>query len=76
VAWVVQQVAEEADRQLYDESSMRRELLQLELDHDAGLVNDEIYREQADELLAQMVEARERRTTGPDSQPIEEIHDG
>lgn len=76
VAWVVQQVAEEADRQLYDESSMRRALLQLELDHDAGLVNDEIHRQRADELLAQMAEARERRAATPDPQPIEEIHGG
>jgi glycine/D-amino acid oxidase-like deaminating enzyme len=60
-AWVVQQVAEEAERELYDESRMRRELLQLELDHDSGLVNDETYKEQADELLALMAEARERR---------------
>jgi glycine/D-amino acid oxidase-like deaminating enzyme len=61
-AWVVQQVAEEAERQLYDESRMRRELLQIELDRDAGLVSDETYREQSDLLLARMAEARHRRT--------------
>ena len=60
-AWVVQQVAEEAERQLYDESRMRRELLQLELDHDAGLVDDETYDQRADELLALMAEARQRQ---------------
>lgn len=61
VGWVVQQVAEEAERQLYDESSMRRELLQLELDRDTGLLSEETYRARADELLAQIARARERR---------------
>ena len=60
-AWVVEQVAEEAERQLYDESRMRRELLQLEIDHDAGLVSDASYKEQVDDLLGRMAEARERR---------------
>ena len=60
-AWVVEQVAEEAERQLYDESRIRRELLQLEIDHDAGLLSDAAYKEQADELLGRMAEARERR---------------
>jgi glycine/D-amino acid oxidase-like deaminating enzyme len=61
-AWVAQQVAEEAERQLYDQSRLRRELLQLELDRDAGLVDKETYEEQADELLARMAQARERQT--------------
>jgi glycine/D-amino acid oxidase-like deaminating enzyme len=74
-AWVVQQVAEEADRQLYDESRMRRELLQLELDHDAGLISEETYREQADQLLARMAEARERQAQR-DPQSSEETGDG
>jgi glycine/D-amino acid oxidase-like deaminating enzyme len=74
-AWVVQQVAEEADRQLYDESRMRGELLQLELDHDAGLVNDETYEEQADELLARMAQARERQAQ-LDSSSAQEANDG
>ena len=60
-AWVVEQVAEEAERQLYDESRIRRELLQLELDHDAGLVSERTYKEQVDDLLSRMSEARERR---------------
>jgi glycine/D-amino acid oxidase-like deaminating enzyme len=60
-AWIVEQVAEEAERELYDESRMRRELLQLELDHDAGLVSDATYELEADALLRRMAEARERR---------------
>ena len=74
-AWVVQQVAEEAERQLYDESSLRRELLQLELDHDAGLLTEESYGEQADELLARLAQARQRRAE-LDSLPNGELNDG
>lgn len=60
-AWVVAQVAEEAERQLYDQSRMRRELIQLELDHDAGLLGEQDYREQVDELLGRLSQARERQ---------------
>lgn len=75
VGWVVQQVAEEAERQLYDESAMRRELLQLELDRDTGLLSEEAYRARADELLAQIAQARERRA-GPETRRTSEIDDG
>jgi Gas vesicle protein G len=40
VVWVVEQVADEVDHQLYDEANIRRELLQLELDHDDGKIDD------------------------------------
>jgi Gas vesicle protein G len=64
-AWVAQQVAEEAERELYDESRLRRELLQLELDHDAGLVPEDEYTQRADELLDRIAQAR-RMTAGRD----------
>ena len=41
VVWVVDQVADEVDRQLYDESNIRREMLQLELDYDEGAIDEE-----------------------------------
>ena len=40
-AWVAEQIGEEADRQLYDEDNIKRELLQLEMDHASGAVGDE-----------------------------------
>jgi hypothetical protein len=55
VAWVVEQVVEEADRQLYDEDSIRRDLFQLELDYDDGKLDREecdAYEEQLLERLA------------------------
>ncbi len=68
-AWVVEQVAEEAERQLYDQSRMRRELLQLELDRDAGLLSEDDYREQADELLGLLARAREQAWAGAPAAP-------
>jgi gas vesicle protein GvpG len=59
-AWVAQQVAEEAERQLYDESNIRRELLQLELDHEAGMVEDEDYVQRSDALLERLAQSRKR----------------
>ena len=59
-AWVAQQVAEEAERQLYDESNIRRELLQLELDHEAGVIEDEDYVQRSDELLERLAQSRRR----------------
>ena len=60
VAWVAEQVAEEADRQLYDESRIRSELLQLELDHDDGLVGDDERAELEDALLDRLAVAQRR----------------
>jgi hypothetical protein len=68
-AWVAQQVAEEAERQLYDESRIRRELLQLELDHDAGMVDDEEYAERTDALLERLAEARAHRERDAGHEP-------
>jgi Gas vesicle protein G len=50
VAWIVEQVVEEADRRLYDEQSIRRELLELELDYEDGRISRE-EREACEEAL-------------------------
>jgi hypothetical protein len=60
-AWVAQQVADEADRQLYDEAQIRREMLQLELDYDEGKIGDEERANMEDALLERLAIARERR---------------
>ena len=41
VVWIAEQVAEELERELYDEDSIRRELVQLELDSEEGLIDEE-----------------------------------
>src|SRR5438309_87898 len=57
-AWLAQQLAEEAERQLHDESRLRRELMQLELEHDDGVIDDQRYAEQLDVLVEAISQAR------------------
>jgi hypothetical protein len=57
-AWLAEKLAEEAERQMYDEATLRRELMQLELDHDDGLIDDEEYTQQVDGLLDAIARAR------------------
>jgi hypothetical protein len=60
VAWVAGQLAEEADRQLYDENAIRRELIQLELDADEGLVDPEQIERREEELFERLAVSRAR----------------
>ena len=61
VAWVAEQVAEEADRQLYDEGSIRREMLQLELDYDDGKIDQRERERQEEQLLERLAVSQARR---------------
>ena len=77
VAWVVEQVAEEADRELYDESRLRAGLLQLELDHEDGLIDDEELAEREDALLKRMAVAQRRKREAEEwARENEEARDG
>ena len=58
VAWVAEQVAEEAHRQLYDEDRIRSELLQLELDVEEGRIGEEEQRRMEDELFERLAIAQ------------------
>jgi hypothetical protein len=61
VAWVVEQVVEEADRQLYDEDAIRREMLALEIEEEDGQLT-RAEREQLEEaLLARLAVSQARR---------------
>ena len=59
-AWIAEQLAEEAERQLYDENRIKRELLQLELDEEEGQISEVERREKEQELLERLQIARER----------------
>jgi Gas vesicle protein G len=59
-AWVAEQLAEEAERQLYDENRIKRELLQLELDEEEGRISEAERRNKESELLERLQIARER----------------
>ena len=79
-AWVAEQVAEETDRQLFDETRIRGQLLQLELDHEEGRISDEERAALEDELLDRLATARQRareeRELAMGESPTEEGGDG
>ena len=60
VAWVIEQVVDEADRQLYDEQRIRHELLELELEAEDGSVSDEEQRRREQDLLDRLAVAQLR----------------
>lgn len=70
VAWVVEQVAEEADRQLYDPEAIRRELLQLELDFDDGRLSAE-ERELEEDRLMERLAISQARTAAYESEEFD-----
>ena len=60
-AWIAEQVAAEADRQMFDETGIRARLVQLELDHEEGLIGDEERAVLEEDLLERLAVARLRR---------------
>ena len=71
VVWVAERVAEEVERELYDEGNIRRQLLQLELDHEDGKLSDE-ERSAQEELLLHRLAVSQMR----EEMPGEELADG
>ena len=60
VAWVVEQVADEADRQLYDPAAIRREFMQLELDAEDGKLSPEEHEFEEQRLLDRLAVSQAR----------------
>jgi hypothetical protein len=60
VAWVAEQVVEEAERELYDEGNIRRQLLELELEYEDGKIDDQERREREDALLERLAISQAR----------------
>lgn len=60
-AWVAEVIAEEAERRLYDEDNIKREMLQLEIESDEGLLGDKERAAKEDELLERLAISRQRR---------------
>ena len=58
VVWVADHVTQEAERQLYDESRIRAEMLELELEFDDGLVGPEEREDREQELLGRLATVR------------------
>ena len=60
VVWVAEALVEEAERQLYDERSIRREMLALELAFEDGEIDELERRDREEELLQRLEISRAR----------------
>jgi hypothetical protein len=58
VGWIAEQLAEQAELELYDEQRIMRELAALELAHEAGDIDDAQLESGTDALLERLEEAR------------------
>jgi hypothetical protein len=57
---VAEVLAEEADRRLYDEDNIKRELIQLEIDAEEGRIGDAERARMEEELMDRLAVARRR----------------
>ncbi len=60
VAWVTEQLMEEAERQLYDEQRIRAEILALELEYEDGNIGEEERAAREEELFERLNISRAR----------------
>lgn len=72
-AWVAEQIAGEAERRLYDEDAIKREMLQLEIDFDDGKLGEKERMAKEDELLERMAISRQRQAE--ELVPVEELEE-
>ena len=70
-AWVAEQITEEAERRLYDEESIKREMLQLEIESDEGLLGEKERAAKEDELLDRLAISRQRQAEELEAAPLE-----
>lgn len=61
VMWVARQVAEQVERELYDEDTVRGQIQELELRYDLEEISEEEYLAAEERLLARLRALRERR---------------
>ena len=63
--WIAEQLAEQAARELDDETSLRRRLTELQLQFELGELDIEEFEQAEDELLERLLELREDEEGGP-----------
>jgi hypothetical protein len=59
--WVAEQITEEAERRLYDEENIKRELFQLEIEADEGRIGEKERAAKEEELLDRLAISRQRQ---------------
>jgi hypothetical protein len=62
VAWVGEQLQSAAEREYYDEGRIRRELLELEEELEAGRITEDEYEAAEDELIDRLMHAQQLAT--------------
>lgn len=62
VAWIAEQVHDEAMRELYDPDSIQRTLDKVQLDRELGVIDDAEADRREDELLERLIESTQRGT--------------
>lgn len=73
--WVAEQIAGEAERQLYDEDAIKREMLQLEIDSDEGRLGEKERAAKEDELLERLAISRQRQAESEELVPLEALEE-
>jgi hypothetical protein len=58
VAWIAEQVHDQAMRELYDPDSIQRALDRVQLDRELGVIDGEEADRREDELLERLIEAK------------------
>jgi hypothetical protein len=71
VVWIAEQVVEEIERELYDEDSIKRELLALELEFEDGAIDEEERQVREEALLERLAMSQ-----AGDADPAQETDDG
>lgn len=61
VKWIAEKVAEQAERELYDEDAVRGQLQELELRYDLGEIGEVEYLAAEERLLARLRTIRKRK---------------
>lgn len=61
VTWIAKKVAEQADKELYDEEKVRGQLMELELKYDLKEISEEEYLATEEVLLGRLRISRERQ---------------
>ena len=64
VGWLAKQIADEANKQLFDEASIKESLERLQELREAGEVSEKEFQELEDKLLARLQKARAMKREG------------
>jgi hypothetical protein len=69
VAWLAERILEQAEQQMYDPASIRRQLFEVETAREAGRLSDEEAAELENELLSRMMARRSESPEGDHGLP-------